>query len=510
MAKAHPSDFMPCWPWGSVGDRKNDGYLKSERILFQVYTPNELKVSRTIAKIYTDFTEALPHWKDHFDTWVFVHNATDGLPPDVIASLLDLQKRHPQVNVTHWGFEELVLRFRTLSSDALRSRYGSPPQVSITPKELRQTLTIVVPVYNEASRLKRLVKGLKAEGLSDQYQIIICDDASTDSSFALLQDYCKGTPEITCLHNSANTRKVGAIDRMVRMVRTPFVLTLDADSMITELREGAIEALLRKMHEGDYTAACFRIIPEDRDLLGRLQKLDYTIFTDALRRFLGVPICLIGQGVVWKTDQFLEVLSAHSNQYDGDDLENTVIALAKGMRLLWERETIVLTTLPKETLLGLIRQRGFSWDFGMFRVLLSKRALTLKGDSGAFYKNVLLMDLLAHPLRLAAIPVLLGAAVFHVLGTSWQAISFYDRLLDFSFYYGIKAIIAIWLISTSCSFLLSPCFENPTESQVARLPNRVWSQDPALDDPGRGANRISDRSEERGGCALHRPYIVCV
>lgn len=36
MAKGHPEDFMPCRPWGSIGDRKNDGYLKSERTLFQV------------------------------------------------------------------------------------------------------------------------------------------------------------------------------------------------------------------------------------------------------------------------------------------------------------------------------------------------------------------------------------------------------------------------------------------------------------------------------------------
>src|SRR5216684_4187790 len=115
----HPSDFMPCRPWGAVGDRKNDGYLKSERLLFQVYAPNELKVSQTIAKIREDFTEALRQWKDHFDTWVFVHNTTAGLPPDVMSTLLDLQQHHPHITVTHWGFEELVLRFRKLSSDAL-------------------------------------------------------------------------------------------------------------------------------------------------------------------------------------------------------------------------------------------------------------------------------------------------------------------------------------------------------------------------------------------------------
>jgi glycosyltransferase involved in cell wall biosynthesis len=390
-----------------LGDRKNDGYLKSERLLFQVYAPNELKASQTITKIREDFTQALQHWKEHFDSWVFVHNATSGLPPQVIGTLLELEQQHPQITVKHWGFEELVLRFRQLSPDALRSLYGPAPQPTTPTRALRDTLTIIIPVYNETRNIERLVEGLRGKGLTDRYQILICDDASTDNTFARLEDYSRDIPSITCLHNRVNTRKVGAIERMVRRVRTPFVLTLDADSMITELQPDAIEQLLHKMHDEGFDAAYFRIVPHDRDWLGRLQKLDYTIFTDTLRRILRVPVCLVGQGVVWKKDRFLEVLSAHSKQYDGDDLENTVIALTKGMRLCWERETLVVTTIPKESILGLIRQRALSWEFGLFRVLLNKHALMLGGESGAFYKNLLLVDLFAHPFRLAAIPLLL-------------------------------------------------------------------------------------------------------
>jgi glycosyltransferase involved in cell wall biosynthesis len=311
-------------------------------------------------------------------------------------------------------------------------------------------------VYNEALKLDSLIEGLRGKGLSEQYQIIICDDASTDNSFALLHDHCKDIPSITCLRNPVNTRKVGAIERMVHMVGTPFVLTLDADSMITELQEGALEQLLNKMREEAVAAACFRIIPRDQNLLGRLQKLDYTIFTDTLRSVLGIPVCLIGQGVVWNTECLLHVLAAHSKQYDGDDLENTVIALTKDMRLYWERDTLALTTFPKESVLGLVRQRAFSWDFGLFRVLLSKRAILLGGDSGAFYKNVLLMDFVAHPIRLAAIPFLFGTILFHAFGGGVlgnAAMVTYERSLAVSFKYGAYGIIGIWLISVVNSFV---------------------------------------------------------
>src|SRR6185295_18312029 len=130
-------------------------------------------------------------------------------------------------------------------------------------------------------------------------------------------------------------------------------------------------------------------------------------FSDSVRRILGVPVCLIGQGVLWKRDDLLQVLKDHSGAFDGDDLESTIIALSEKMRIYWEPKTIVVSSRPKETIVGLLKQRALSWDFGLFRVLLGVRALRLSGESGAFYKNVLLMELFGHPFRLLAIPVLL-------------------------------------------------------------------------------------------------------
>src|SRR5579863_916940 len=148
MSKAFPGDFMACRPWGSTGDRKNDGYLKARRMLFQVYAPYEFKVAQTVAKIRKDFTEALPYWKNHFDTWVFVHNATHGLPPQVIATLLELEREHAPIKIVHWGYEDLLVPFGQLSLEALRLLYGDAPRPLQLPSALRDSLTIIVPVFN--------------------------------------------------------------------------------------------------------------------------------------------------------------------------------------------------------------------------------------------------------------------------------------------------------------------------------------------------------------------------
>ncbi|MGO9515547.1 MAG: TIR domain-containing protein, partial [Candidatus Korobacteraceae bacterium] len=236
-----------------------------------------------------------------------------------------------------------------------------------TNAKVRNTLTIIVPIYNESRAIRDLIKGLKAEGLIGRYRIILCDDGSTDGSFDLIEQYCKGLDNVDCIKNRFNLRKVGAIDRMTRMVHTPFVLTLDADCVLSELQDGALEDLMHTMSGKGYAATCFRILPLGENWLDRLQKLDYLIFTDSLRKILGVPVCLIGQGVLWKTDSFLKVLEMHSGQFHGDDLENTIIALHYKFAIYWERKTIVLMTKPKKTILGLVRQRALSWDFGMYR-----------------------------------------------------------------------------------------------------------------------------------------------
>lgn len=127
MGLAYKSDFMACRPWGKQGDRKNDGFLKSERRLFQVYAPYEMDATKTIAKITEDFEGAKVYWGTHFDRWSFVHNAIDGLPPQVQTLILDFEKANAGISLETWGLEELRVVFRHLSPEDLASWLGHAP-----------------------------------------------------------------------------------------------------------------------------------------------------------------------------------------------------------------------------------------------------------------------------------------------------------------------------------------------------------------------------------------------
>lgn len=149
MEMRYPADFVRVRPWGNVGDRKNDGYLKSERKLFQLYAPNELSAAETIAKIDEDFTGAQPHWRNYFDIWIFTHNSFQGLGPDQLKKLLELDAKAPPA-VGHWGPSELRKVLFELAPIDIAAILGPAP----SRREMMDLgLETIAPVLDQIVRL---------------------------------------------------------------------------------------------------------------------------------------------------------------------------------------------------------------------------------------------------------------------------------------------------------------------------------------------------------------------
>lgn len=129
MELRYPSgDFARVRPWGNVGDRKNDGYLKSKRYLFQCFGPDDVRpMSKCKTKINADFKGALPYWKKFFDTWIFVHNDPKGLAPDILKVLLQLSEKNKPLVATQWGFQDLFSEFQQLDARDVVTLLGPAP-----------------------------------------------------------------------------------------------------------------------------------------------------------------------------------------------------------------------------------------------------------------------------------------------------------------------------------------------------------------------------------------------
>jgi hypothetical protein len=129
MELRYPGDFVRVRPWGNVGDRKNDGYLRSKRKLFQCFAPRELTLAKSLKKIKEDFNAALPYWDLYFDEWIFTHNDAKGLAPDVLRLLLDLSAQHTPLVAAHWGYTDLLIEFRALPASDVASLLGPAPEM---------------------------------------------------------------------------------------------------------------------------------------------------------------------------------------------------------------------------------------------------------------------------------------------------------------------------------------------------------------------------------------------
>jgi hypothetical protein len=179
MGLAYKADFMACRPWGNIGDRKNDGFLKSDRRLFQVYAPNEMDAARTITKITEDFEGAKEHWGKYFDKWSFVHNAIDGLPPHVHDLLLKFEHVNTGITLEPWGLEELRQIFRRLSLEDRISWFGYAPdeetKARIGFKEIQVVLeSLECKIAPSNSAVKAIPSGkIEANDLSESVSDLI-------------------------------------------------------------------------------------------------------------------------------------------------------------------------------------------------------------------------------------------------------------------------------------------------------------------------------------------------
>ena len=126
MELRYPSDFLRTVPSGSIGDLKNDGYLASKRMLFQLYAPKAMTKSVASKKIREDFEGAKIHWLEYFDTWVLVHGEREGLPTQVSQLLLQLKDARPP-DVTWWGYAELRDVVFQLDTFGLAKLFGYMP-----------------------------------------------------------------------------------------------------------------------------------------------------------------------------------------------------------------------------------------------------------------------------------------------------------------------------------------------------------------------------------------------
>jgi len=87
------------------------------------------------------------------------------------------------------------------------------------------TISVVIPVYNEAATIGEVIKRVQTCDL--EHEIIVVDDASTDGT----REYLKSLqqPQLRCLYHDVNRGKGAALRLGFEAARNEFVIVQDAD-----------------------------------------------------------------------------------------------------------------------------------------------------------------------------------------------------------------------------------------------------------------------------------------
>jgi len=95
-------DFQQIKPWGNIGDRKNDGYIKTKGVFYQVFAPEDQKsYPEAIKKLQKDFSGLKTHWSPINEFFFVLNDGYRGVNADCEKAIQELKTTH---NLKSTGF----------------------------------------------------------------------------------------------------------------------------------------------------------------------------------------------------------------------------------------------------------------------------------------------------------------------------------------------------------------------------------------------------------------------
>ena len=108
-------------------------------------------------------------------------------------------------------------------------------------------ISILMSVYNAAATLENAIDSILAQTYHD-FEFIICDDASTDGGWAILQEYAKQDSRIILLKNEKNRGLGASLNLCLQMANGTYIARQDADDISEPDR---LEKTLRYLQKTD-------------------------------------------------------------------------------------------------------------------------------------------------------------------------------------------------------------------------------------------------------------------
>ncbi len=121
-------------------------------------------------------------------------------------------------------------------------------------------VSVIMPVYNGAKYLREAVDSILRQSFRD-FEFIIVDDGSTDSTWAILQSY--DGPSVVLLHNEENIGLPRSLNKGLAVARGNYIARIDADDTAEPNRLERQLAFLQHHPEVGLLGTASRVLYED-------------------------------------------------------------------------------------------------------------------------------------------------------------------------------------------------------------------------------------------------------
>lgn len=108
-------------------------------------------------------------------------------------------------------------------------------------------ISIIIPAYNEETYIYESVKSALQQQSTKDFEVLVCDDASSDRTGQILSELCRENETLRLLQNHSNRGIIKTVNRLTEAAEGDFLLRVDADSI---LLPGTLQAMYDEFKNG--------------------------------------------------------------------------------------------------------------------------------------------------------------------------------------------------------------------------------------------------------------------
>lgn len=142
-------------------------------------------------------------------------------------------------------------------------------------------ISVIITAYNEEEHIKESIYSILAQ-THKNIEIIICDDASTDRTCKIVQDFEKKDCRVRCFRNKKNMRQAASRNRCIFESKGQYIVIQDADDISKPNRITKLLEAIKKNKQYDFVSSAMYLF-DDKGIRSKTKPIKYPLKQDFLK-----------------------------------------------------------------------------------------------------------------------------------------------------------------------------------------------------------------------------------